>query len=548
MRTIKYHNYVLIVIATLLIPSFSLSQEKKEQPNILLILVDDMGFADLGCYGSPIIATPNLDALAKNGLRFSQFYNSARCSPTRASILTGLYPHQAGVGCLESMNRGEGHPGYRGQLNESCVTIAEVLKPAGYHTSISGKWHVGGKYGVTPWDRGFDRSLIGIKAAFYYPQDAKTLHLDGEFIEATDPKLPENWYSSDLFAEFGLKFIDDAIEQGKPFFQYLAFNAPHFPLQAPQETIAKYNGKFDDGWDAMRPAIYQKQLDMGLLDESWSLSPKHEDVPDWDQLSPKLRSRMSHIQEIYAACVDRMDVAVGTVVEGLRERGVLDNTIIIFLSDNGACAEQGPFGRYNGCERSGTWDSNVFQGQSWATYSNTPFRRYKHFTTEGGISTPFIVHWPNGISEELKGSIVHEYGHIIDIMPTLTELTGANYPEKFNRNNITPMEGKSLVPLFNAKQFEREGPIYWEHEGNRGGRLGKWKVVAFNHEPWILYDLEADRTEQVNVADQYPEVFKRLTEGWDEWAKRVNVEPWKGKRNSAGQPPKSEKRYQIQSY
>ena len=390
--------------------------------------------------------------------------------------------------------------------------------------------------------------LVEFNSAYYYPQKAKTLHLDGESIEPTDPRLPENWYSSDLYAEFGLKFIDEAIDQGKPFFQYLAFNAPHFPLQAPPETIEKYEGKFDDGWDAMRPAIHEKQLAMGLLDKSWPLSPKNEDVPDWDQLSPELTSRMSHIQEIYAACVDRMDVAVGTMVEGLRERGVLANTIIIFLSDNGACAEQGPFGRYNGPERSGKWNSNVFQGQSWATYSNTPFRRYKHFTTEGGISTPFIVHWPKGISKNLGGSIIKEYGHIIDIMPTLTELAGASYPEQFNENDIIPMEGKSLTSLLKGEEFEREKPIYWEHEGNRGGRLGKWKIVAFNNRPWTLYNLEKDRTEQQDVSEENPEILSKLTDGWDAWAQRCNVEPWPGIRNSAGQPLNIEKKYQIQTY
>ncbi|MCG8700477.1 MAG: arylsulfatase [Bacteroidales bacterium] len=514
---------------------------------MVLILVDDMGFADLGCYGADVIETPNLDNLAGNGIRFSQFYNSARCSPTRASLLTGLYPHQTGVGYLESMNKDESHPGYRGFLNKSCVTIAEVLKSAGYHTSTTGKWHVGGKHGVYPWDRGFDRTLTGIHAAHYYQASCKpnSMYLDGEPISPYSDTLPKNWYSSDLYADFGLRFIDDAMDNDKPFFLYLAFNAPHFPLQAPKETIDKYKGKFDEGWDKMRAPIYEKQIQMGLIDENWPLSPKHPDVPDWDSLKPEMKARMAHIQEIYAACVERMDFAVGTLVAGLKERGVYENTVIVFMSDNGACAEQGPYGRYNGPERSGTAKSGVFQGQSWATYSDTPFRRYKHFTTEGGISTPCIMHWPNGISKELNGKIIHQYGYIIDIMPTFVELANANYPQTYAENTILPMEGTSLVSLLNGGEINRPDPVYWEHEGNRAGREGKWKIVSFNHEPWKLYNMELDRTEQSDVSAENPEIFTKLTNGWDVWAKRCNVEPWPGERNSAGQPDFVEAKYQV---
>ena len=521
-------------------------EDIKTKPNIILILVDDMGYADLGCYGSPIIETPNLDQLADNGIRFSQFYNTARCSPTRASLLTGLYAHQTGVGYLESMNKDESHPGYRGFLNKNCVTIAEALQPAGYFTAISGKWHVGGSHGVYAWDRGFKRSLSAIKSAFYYPQKAKTLHLNGEHIDPTSDVFPKDWYSSDLYADFSLRFIDEAIAEDKPFFLYLPFNAPHFPLQAPKETIEKYKDKFDEGWDKMRKPIYDKQVSMGLIDPNWPMAPKNKDVPDWDELSPEIKERMAHIQEIYAACVDRMDVAVGTLVEGLKQRGVFDNTIIVFMSDNGACAEQGPYGRYSGPEKSGMVGSNVFQGQSWATYSNTPFRRYKHHTTEGGISTPCIVSWPNGINEDLKGKIIHEYGHIIDIMPTFVELADGKYPTEYNGNSIKPMEGTSISAVFKGGNINRQGPIYWEHEGNRGGREGKWKIVAFNHEPWTLYNMEEDRTEQKDVSKENQEIFEKLTKGWDAWAERCNVEPWPGERNSAGQPYYiQEEKYQI---
>jgi arylsulfatase len=353
-------------------------------------------------------------------------------------------------------------------------------------------------------------------------------------------------HSSDLYADFGLRFIDEAISEEKPFFLYLAFNAPHFPLQAPKETIDKYKGKFDEGWDKMRKPVYDKQLAMGLIDEKWPISPKNEDVPDWDKLTPEVKVRMAHIQEIYAACVDRMDVAVGTLVEGLKKREELENTIIVFMSDNGACAEYGPYGRYDGPEKSGTANSWVYQGQSWATYSNTPFRRYKHFTTEGGISTPCIVHWPKGLAENMKGSIVHQYGHIIDMMPTFLEIAEATYPVSYKQNEIKPLEGLSILPVLKGEDFAREAPIYWEHEGNRGGRSGKWKIVSFNHKPWTLYDLENDRTEQLDLANEHPEILEKLSTGWDAWAKRCNVEPWPEKRNSCGEPFKwAAEKYQI---
>ncbi len=539
-------SFLLLVIAFCV----SLSIHSAQKPNIVLVLVDDMGFADLGCYGADIIETPHLDKLAANGLRFKQFYNTARCSPTRASLLTGLHPHQAGVGYLESLDKGEGHPGYRGRLNDQCVTIAEVLREEGYLTAISGKWHVGGSRGVVPWKRGFDRSLTAINAAFYYPssKQAQTMYLNGEPIDPYSDKLPKDWYASDLFADFGLRFIDEAIEDKKPFFLYLAFSAPHFPLQAPSETIAKYKGKFSEGWERLREPIYRKQIEMGLIDANWPLSPLHPDVPDWDKLKPEHRDRMEHIQEIYAACVDRMDLAMGTLVDELEERGVFENTLLVFMSDNGACAEQGPFGRYSGPERSGTARSSVFQGQSWANYSDTPFRMYKHFTHEGGIATPCIVHWPDGIKKSKRGGFIEDWGHIVDVMPTFLEVAGAQYPKEYKGNKIQPMEGTSFVRTLKGKSLKRKGPVFWEHEGNRGGRLGKWKIVSILNQPWELYDMEKDRTEQVDISAEHPQIFQKLITGYDAYAKRINVEPWTDTRNSAGQPPQIEAKYQIKDY
>lgn len=503
---------------------------KKDKPNILLILVDDMGFSDIGCFGSPIIETPNLDKLAENGIRFSQFYNCARSSPSRAALLTGLYPHQSGVGHLETMNRGEEHPGYRGQLNKECITIAEGLQQVGYLTAISGKWHIGGKYGVCPWNRGFDRSLTGIDPAFYYPEasKAKSLHLNGEPISPTSEQLPKNWYSTDLYAEMGNRFINEAIEKNKPFFLYLAFNAPHFPLQAPVETIEKYEGKFSKGWDAMRIDIYKKQIELGIIKSDFPLSKKHPDVPDWSSLDKETNERMQNIQEVYAACVDRMDFAVGTVVKNLKEKGELDNTLIIFLSDNGANAESGIWGRYGNKVNAGTVTSTIFQGQSWATYSNTPFKRYKHFTHEGGISSPCIIHWPAGVPKKMNGTIIHhEYGNFIDVLPTCFDVANVQYPTKYKGNEILPAEGVSLVPILEDKGIKRAVPTYWEHEGNRAVRTGRWKLVALNHSDWELYDMINDRTEQHNVAEQHPDIVERLSEGWKVWAKRCHVEPWR---------------------
>lgn len=543
-----YFKKNIIYLSFLLM--FCASAQNKETPNIILILVDDMGFADLGCYGNTVIKTPNLDTLSNQGLRFAQFYNAARCSPTRASLLTGLYPHQAGMGYLESLNKGEGHPGYQGQLTRNSITIAEVLKMNGYFTAMSGKWHVGAKYGLYPWNRGFDRSLTPIKAAFYFPEEnnANTLYLNGKPIDPFSEQLPENWYSSDLYSEFGLRFIDEANDLNKPFFLYLAFNAPHFPVKAPEENIRYYKDKFDEGWDKMRIPIYHKQLKMGLIKEDWSLSKKNEDVPEWNQLTPENKDRMAHIQEIYAACIERMDFAVGTLVEGLKERGKLENTLIVFMSDNGANAEQGPFGRYSGEEKSGSASSNVFQGQSWATYSNTPFRRYKHFTHEGGISTPLIIHWPEGLADSQNGKIVQSPSHIMDIMPTLVELTNSAYPDEFNGVKIDPMEGKSLLPIFRGNSTFRSEPIFWEHEGNRAVRKGKWKIVSINNNPWELYNIDEDRTEQRNLAQLHPTIVKELSEKYKIWAVRCNVEPWPDNRNSAGQPFDMEPHYQIQSY
>jgi arylsulfatase A-like enzyme len=515
----------MVAAATMLVEPQPAVAAVSPKPNILVVLVDDMGFSDIGCYGSEI-PTPNLDRLAANGLRFTQFYNTGRCCPTRASVLTGLYPHEAGVG---HMTDDDGVPGYRGRLNDRCVTIAEVLRGAGYFTAMSGKWHVGQNHGVVPWERGFDRSMNSPAGGFYYPEGKqKRIFLNGQALADDAPELPKNWYSTDLWTDYGIKFIDEARAAQKPFFLYLAYNAPHFPLQAPADEIAKFRGKYKIGWDKLREQRHARQKELGVVDKSWPLSPRPDRVQAWDNLSDKDKDRFDHIMAIYAACIAHMDTAVGRVVAALKQRDVLDNTLIMFMSDNGGNAESGPDGRLEG-DSPGAAGSTVFCGQSWATLENTPFRRYKHYNHEGGIATPLVVHWPAGFAA--RGELRQQPGHLVDIMATCVDVGDAKYPAQFQGKPIIAMEGRSLVPAFADKPIEREA-LYWEHEGNAAVRVGDWKLVRFGRNgTWELYDLKADRTELHDLAAGQPERAKELAAKWDAWAERANVKPYP----SAGQ-------------
>jgi len=512
------------------------------RPNIAIILVDDMGFSDIGCYGSEI-PTPNLDKLAAKGLRFTQFYNTGRCCPTRASLLTGLYSHQAGVG---HMVTDRGQPGYQGNLNDRCVTIAEVMRSAGYRTAMAGKWHVTKYVQATneteeanwPRQRGFDHYfgvLMGT-ANYFRP---KPLTRENEVIEA-----PENgFYTTDAFVDNAIKFIDDG-DQSKPFFLYLAFNAPHFPLMAPADEIAKFRGKYKIGWDKLREQRRARQIELGIVDPAWALSPRPPEVKASESLTPEEQDRFDHIMAIYAAVVAHMDMAVGRFVEALRQRGALDNTLILFLSDNGGNAESGPDGRYNGTPP-GSVDSSIYCGQSWATLENTPFRRYKHFNHEGGISTPLIAHWPARIHD--GGQLRSQPGHLVDLMATCVDLGGATYPMEFKGKAIQPMEGRSLVPAFDNKPIQRDA-LYWEHEGNAAIRVENWKLVRFGRNgPWELYDLKADRTELHDLALAQPERAKELAAKWDAWAERAQVKPYPaGDPANTGAPKKGKKKRAAQ--
>lgn len=518
----KHLSLVFLGILAALSSAFSEGTPRGGRPNIIIILVDDMGFSDIGSYGSEI-PTPHLDALAENGLRFSQFYNTGRCCPTRASLLTGLYSHQAGVG---HMTNARSARGYIGRLNNECVTIANIASEAGYHTAASGKWHLGSsKKEWWPLGRGFDRFYGSPEGGGFYhrPKHGRTIVLNEDLVLDHQSQIPANWYCTDAFTEHGLRFIDEAIEKEKPFLLYLAHIAPHFPLQADKADIEKYRGTFTKGWDQLSQERYERQLELGFIDPDWEKMPRPKEVPAWDSLSEKQRDRLDHLFATYAATIDRLDRSIGVLVSGLKERDQLDNTLILFLSDNGASAEGGTLGRTDGNPTEA--NSNWWAGKAWAWHSNTPFRRYKKASEEGGIATPLIAHWPDGIKE--AGKWRNDPCHVIDILPTVLELTEGSYPEKKGEKEILPFEGRSFASLLTGSSKEpREAPLFWEHEGNAAVREGKWKLLRVGGKgKWELYDLEQDRTEQTNLAGTHPELATELAEKWEQWARRCHVAP-----------------------
>ena len=512
------------------------SHAKNDRPNIIVILADDMGWSDIGAYGSEI-PTPHLDRLAENGLRYSQFYNSARCSPSRASLLTGVYPHQAGLGYLESRSKPNSR-GTHGKLLNRVVTIAEVLSDAGYFTAMSGKWHVGQTRGVPPWKRGFQRTMSSALGAIYYPDqkakdDKGKLYIDGKAYALNDPVFGKDWYISDLITEWGTKYIDEAKAKDKPFFLYLAHVAPHFPVMAPYDDVERFRTQYMKGWQYFREQRFAKQKRLGLVDKGWTLPEPLPEVPDWGKLSQLSKERYDHIQAVYAAAVARLDQSIGNLVSHLKKVNELDNTLILFLSDNGSSAEGGPLGKANGKPLGGP-KSSVFVGMNWATLHDTPFQYFKHFTHEGGIATPFIAHWPKGIQKKLEGSIVHEPSHLIDVMATVVDIAEAKYPEKFNGHEILAMEGQTLLPHFNGKTMDRQTPIFFEHEGNRAVRDGKWKIVSKYHGPWRLFDMQADRTETQDLSSKYPKLVKKMESRYLAWAERCFVDTSKDNRPNYG--------------
>lgn len=510
------------------------------RPNILLILNDDMGYSDLGCYGGEV-QTPNLDSLAANGLRYTQFYNTARCCPSRASLLTGLYPQQAGVGHMMDDDQLDG---YRGNLSFNAVTIAEALKNGGYATYMTGKWHVARSVIKNkenwPYKRGFDDyyGIITGAANYYQP---RTLTRNNERI------MPEgeDYYFTDAITNESIRQIREHAEKqsDQPFFQYIAYTAPHWPLHAFPEDIAKYKGRFDAGWDQLRRERRQRMIDMGILRDDWELTTRDSRVPPWEEAENK--EWQARRMEVYAAQIDRMDQGIGRILQTLKDTGQWENTLIVFLADNGGCAEivkphwknwmvpiiataktrdgrDIQFGNVPGLMPGGE-ETYQSYGIGWANVSNTPFRLYKHWIHEGGISTPFIVHWPAGI--RAKNELRYQPAQLPDVMATFLDVANVEYPETYNGYKIKPLEGFSLKPTFRNKPHKRE-VLYWEHEGNKAIRKGKWKLVRKYPGEWELYDMEADRTETNNIIKDHPETAGELAELYEQWAARCDVMPW----------------------
>lgn len=505
------------------------SRATAPRPNIVIVLADDMGYSDLGCYGGEI-ATPHLDRLAANGLRWTQFYNTARCCPTRAALLTGLYPHQAGVG---HMTGDFGDPAYRGRLNQHCMTIAELLRTVGYRTLCVGKWHVGSDPQYWPRQRGFERYFGTPTGGGAYFKE--TFRFRNRFVVLDDRRVeyPDGAYVTDLFTDYALRFLQEVAGGPRPFFLYLAHIAPHWPLQAKPEDIARYAGRYRIGWDRVRAERYRRQLEMALIDRRWKLSPRHRQADAWERLSKQRQRDLAHRMAVYAAQVDSLDRNVGRVVEFLRERGILDDTLILFLSDNGCSAEGGPGGFRRGDPQApiGSPRSYASVGLEWANASDTPFRRFKMNVHEGGIATPLIAYWPRGIGA--RGALTHQVGHVIDLMPTCAELAGATYPRRRDGIELYALEGRSLVPwLRDPRRPIEPRTLFWEHQGNRAVRHGDWKLVADHGGPWELYDLSGDRTELHDVAARRPDLAQSLAKTWQAWADRVGVRPWPVKKAS----------------
>lgn len=545
------------------------AKRQDKRPNILLILADDLGYSDLGCYGGEI-DTPNLNYLAETGIRFTNFYNTSRSCPTRASLLTGLYQHQAGIG---RMTFDAGLPGYRGNLSRDAVTIAEVLKEAGYTTSMVGKWHIVEtplQEDQTDWlnhkvfhetfadlrnypiNRGFDShygTIYGVVDYF----DPFSL-VEGE---VPVKEVPEGYYITQALSDRAEKEIREYAGSDKPFFMYLAYTSPHWPLHALPEDIEKYKDTYKVGWEAIRNARYERQKEMKLFGDAEDFlterqfSDKWEDNPtaEWD----------ARAMAVHAAMVDRMDQGIGQVIRALQETGQMDNTLILFLSDNGCSPEECQYMKPGENDRPnltrdgeamiypknkevlpGPETTYAALGARWANVANTPFRYWKAKSYDGGICTPMIAHWPKAINKKRNGSITTERGHVMDIMATCVELAGATYPETYKGHKIIPMEGLSLVPVFTEGSREGHEYLGFEHFQERAfiSRDG-WKIVRVspgrdNRNPsWELYNLNTDRTEKHNVAAENPAKLEELKAAYKAWAKRCMVEPYPGQKPGA---------------
>jgi arylsulfatase len=503
----------------LLLSLFSLPQimqpaaaaEHSARPNIILIMCDDMGWSDLGCYGGEV-QTPHLDQMAREGLRFTQFYNNAVCWTTRASLVTGLYPR---------------YP--RPLLTKNMVTLGEVMQQAGYQTALSGKWHLGRTETTHPVYRGFEDyyGLLDGCCNFFDPyyQDPKYkwgITGDGRRFFAKNTtritEFPDDFYTTDAFTDHAIEQIKGYAKSDQPFFLHLCYTAPHYPLHAKPEDIAKYKGRYAAGWEALRDERYQRQLKMGLVDPRWKLPKRDPESADWEK-DKYPRDWQQRRMEVYAAMIDCMDQNIGRLMATLKETGVDDNTIVLFLSDNGPDASEP--GGANPKQRPGPKEYYTTCGPSWAFPQNTPFRRFKTWMHEGGISTPLIVRWPGHVA---PNTLTKQPAHIIDVMPTCIELAETKYPETYSDHKIIPVEGKSMLPIFQGETRNPHESLFWELRNNQAVRQGKWKLVADRTiNRWELYDLEQDRTETNNLASHYPERVAQMKAAWQEWAKKTGV-------------------------
>ena len=523
---------------------FSSGTNKSSRPNIIIIMADDMGFSDVGCFGGEI-RTPNLDSLAANGLRFTQFYNCARCCPTRASLMTGQYPHKVGL-----VQNGR-------DLRRNGITIAEALRQAGYQTAMAGKWHVSRTAPMAdrklhqkwldhqydpgqsfapletyPANRGFDRHYGVIWGVIDY-FDPFSL-VDGTEVVKT---VPDDYYFTDAVTEKSVEYIKQFSRTDKPFFLYVAHCAPHWPLHARPGDIAKYKDTYKGGWEKLRRERYQRMLKKGLFEKENTLLPPVQDKGrKWEQLSEGEKEFQSAKMAVHAAMIDRIDQGIGDIVSTLKATGQMDNTVIFFLSDNGASPEvmqqpgydrssqtrDGRKIRYKGIFEPGSETTYTGIGPAWASASNTPFRYWKKESYEGGCHTPLIIHWPKGLKAK-PGSITQQPGHVMDIMPTCLELASTSYPAQYKGHKLTTLDGKSLAPILAGGKRKEHEKVFFEHMGGRAVRMDNWKLVALKKEPWRLYNLAEDRTETNDLAANHPDRVRTMSAEWDKWAGRVGL-------------------------
>jgi len=501
------------------------------RPNILYIVADDLGYSDLGCFGGEI-DTPVLNSLAGSGVRLTQFYNTGRCCPSRAALLTGQYPHRVGLGHMTTNDLGQ--PGYRGVVSREAQTIAEVVNAAGYRSFMSGKWHLGTP---DPTAHGFEEFYGTLVSAKRFFDPAHLVRLPVESTPTT--YNPGSFYATDAVTDHALEFLDQARETPeKPFFLYLAYNAPHFPLQAPAEMIDKYRGRYTDGWDRLRDERLRGMKRLGIVPNDTTLSArslwqnygetKRGVNPAWDTLPANRRADLARRMAIYAAMIDRMDQQIGRIIRDLKSNSQFKNTLIVFTSDNGACFEWDPFGfdivssnqniLHEGEILAQMGSAGTFHslGSGWANACNTPWRLYKHYNHEGGIASPGIVHWPAGLPDK-AGTLHHSPAHLIDLLPTAIAVSDAQY------TGTLTLPGLDLIEQLTNEPSERQ--LFFEHQGNRAVRDGKWKLVALDDQPWELYDMERDRTEMKDLAKQFPKKVQRMSSAWDRWGRSNFVTP-----------------------